>query len=376
MDAPVGAVEQLRDRVMTRLATLTDPRLTKWMRYASKPPTFEAYTEFVRGIELHTHQKAREAIPHFLAAAALDSNFTMASLWAAFAYGNSDQEALGDSIDQALNRRRGQLAPLDRLLLDYRLAWQRRDRHSALEAMRRFVEIAPGSEFLYKAGLAALANNRPREAIGFLTQADPESGWLRGWYHYWAILTEAYHMVGDHRMALEAVRRGLQQYPSNNIRGLFDEMHALAALGRLDEVNASIENLQVRMPRRGVMLSAARELRTHGHRAAASDLVERAVTWYQATPWYQGGQTEGKEWQRLQLADALDMAGRLDEARAILEQMMQSENLSDTPPDDFSFRTIRRWSGRRCVPWLHWGASRSFAPVFRKSSKVPTGLTT
>ncbi|MCH8936763.1 MAG: hypothetical protein IIB90_13645, partial [Gemmatimonadetes bacterium] len=131
IDAPVAAVEQLRDRVMTTLATLTDPRLAKWMRYASKPPTFEAYTEFVEGIELHTHGKPREALPHFLAAAALDSTFTMASLWAVNAYENSDQWALRDSIGQALNRRRGQLAPLDRLLLDYQLAYYGGDNHSA-----------------------------------------------------------------------------------------------------------------------------------------------------------------------------------------------------------------------------------------------------
>ena len=123
VDDPMAAVEQLHDRMMTTLATLTDPRLTKWMRYASKPPTFEAYTEFVEGIELHTNMKPREAIPYFLRAAALDADFTMASLWAAFAYGNSGQRVQRDSITQALNRRRGELAPLDRLLLDYQLAF-------------------------------------------------------------------------------------------------------------------------------------------------------------------------------------------------------------------------------------------------------------
>ncbi len=71
VDTPVAAIEQLRDRVMTTLATLTDPRLTKWMRYASKPPTFEAYTEFVEGIELATHGQHPEALPHFLVAVAL-----------------------------------------------------------------------------------------------------------------------------------------------------------------------------------------------------------------------------------------------------------------------------------------------------------------
>ena len=115
VDAPLAAVERLRDRVMTTLATLTDPRLAKWMRYASKPPTFDACTEFVEGIELATNGKPVEAIPYFLRAAALDSDFTMALLWAALAYHNTAQPALRDSIKQALNVRRGQPAPLDRL---------------------------------------------------------------------------------------------------------------------------------------------------------------------------------------------------------------------------------------------------------------------
>ena len=118
VDAPLAAVERLRDAVMTALATLTDPRLAKWMRYASKPPTFEGYAEYVEGIELHMNNKPGEAIPYFLRAAARDSDFTMALLWAAFAYRDSGEGAPADSILQALNVRRGQLDRLDRLLLD------------------------------------------------------------------------------------------------------------------------------------------------------------------------------------------------------------------------------------------------------------------
>jgi hypothetical protein len=96
--------------------------------------------------------KSEEAIPYFLRAEALDPDFTMASLWAVFAYGMSNQPAPADSILQALDGRRGQLAPLDRLLLDYQLAQHSGDYRGALEVMRRFLDIAPGSEFLWKAG--------------------------------------------------------------------------------------------------------------------------------------------------------------------------------------------------------------------------------
>ncbi len=331
IDAPVAAVEQLRDRVMTTLATLTDPRLAKWMRYASQPPTFEAYTEFVEGIELHTHDKPREAIPHFLGAAALDSNFTMASLWAAYAYGNSGQWALMDSIGQALNGRRGQLAPLDRLLLDYQLAFYRGDFGSALEAMRRFVEIAPGSEFLYKAGSAALGANRPREAIEFLTQADPESGWLRGWSSYWIVLTEAYHRLGDHERELEVARRARDLFPDNLvIRST--EGSALAALGRTDEVQAMLEEDERIGSALYSALYMASELLGHDHLEAASQVLDRGIMLGQA--WLSTPPTDTTSRQIdvgiRQLADMLLLRGRVDEARVVLERAV--EERGDPPP--------------------------------------------
>ena len=178
VDEPVAAVERLRDGVMTALATHTDPRLATWMRNASRPPTLEAYAEFTEGIELRVNRKA-SPVPHFLRAAALDSDFTMALLWAAQTdVQTPDSIRTGveraDSIRQVLDGRRAQLAPLDRLFLDYQLALERRDSRGdrdlqgAVEALRRFVEIAPGSWFLLTAGNTALRANRPEEAIEFL----------------------------------------------------------------------------------------------------------------------------------------------------------------------------------------------------------------
>jgi tetratricopeptide (TPR) repeat protein len=338
---PASAVEVLRDRVMTMLATLTDPRLAKWMRYASKPPTFEAYQEFVEGIELHTrYQRYAEAIPHFLGAAALDSNFTMASLWAVLAYGNAGQRSAADSLAQALDRRREQLAPLDRQFLDSHLARLRGDKVGILQAMRRLVEIAPGSDYLKMAGQAALNVNRPREAIAFLTQADPESGWLRGWHRYWATLTRAHHWLGDHGRELKAARRGRRQHPDHR-QTLFNEIRALAALGRIEEVNALMdEGLQ--LPLEGQVFTpayltwrVAGELRAHGHRAAAAHVLNRGITWFERAQWYQGRPTPPETAgntaaqvkfssvanERAALAQIYYEVGRLEEAQSIAQQL-------------------------------------------------------
>jgi serine/threonine-protein kinase len=340
--APVDGVERLRDRVMTTLATLTDPRLAKWARYASKPPTFEAYQEFVAGIELHTTElKPAEARQHFLRAAELDSTFTMPLLWVLLSRVYLSV-GLRDSLFGILEGRRAQMAPLDGLFLDYHLARQRGDLPAALQSMRRVVELAPGSDYLKMAGNVALLVGRPREAVEFLTQADPESGWLRGWLPYWRDLVHAHHALGDHELELTAARRARGLYPSF-FPILHWEMSALAALGRTAELRALIEeavsfttsgkwdssglaNLGFFENPGGAMVRAAWELRAHGHGdREAVQLIDQAIEWYQTRPWYGGESAHGLTGRHLlnellQFCRALIDVGRLREARKVAER--------------------------------------------------------
>jgi tetratricopeptide (TPR) repeat protein len=298
--APVDAVERLRDRVMTTLATLTDPRLAKWSRYASKPPTFKAYQEFVAGIELHTTEmKFAEAIQHFLRAAEVDSTFTMPLLWAIMSSGLARQRSLGDSLVQELEERREELAPLDRYFLDYQAARRRGDTMASLQAMRQVVEIAPGSDYLKIAGNAALGVNRPREAIKHFEAADPESGWLRGWALYWLSLADSYHMVGEYQRSLEIARHARGKFPSGpwNAWMRRTEAMALAALGRTRQLNELVgqqldSTIFWSFPRRPwsgwdpstLFCVSVSELRRHGHGTAAEELLARAMTWYDSLP--------------------------------------------------------------------------------------------
>ncbi|MCH8936764.1 MAG: hypothetical protein IIB90_13650 [Gemmatimonadetes bacterium] len=192
--------------------------------------------------------------------------------------------------------------------------------------MRRFVEIAPGSEFLYKAGHAALWADRPREAIEFLTQADPESGWLRGWPPYWFDLTLAYHMLGDHERELDAARRARRLFPDNFLTKA-TESWALAALGRTDEVHALLEEGQ----ETGLALATARELLVHDHPEAASQVLDRGImrrqAWLSTPP--TGTTSRQIDGGIRTLADMLVLHGRVDEARVVLERAV--EERGDTP---------------------------------------------
>ena len=84
---------------------------------------------------------------------------------------------------------------------------------------------------------------RNDEAIEFLTQADPESGWLRGFDEYWVLLTLAYHQLGDYERELEAVDRMLQLNPERSRIALGIEMGVLAAEGRIEELGTRIPGL-------------------------------------------------------------------------------------------------------------------------------------
>ena len=312
IDAPVAAVERLRDRVMTTLATITDPRLAKWMRYASKPPTFEAYQAFVEGIELMAVDgNPRIAAAQFVRAAALDSTFTMPLLYAAMTLGPA-----ADSILQNLDRRRQQLAPLDRYLLDYVLARRRGDFRAAFGHIHRLVEIAPNSGYLSQAASTATALNRPRQAIEFLMQGDPKS-WFRAPWLYWDQLSWVYHMLGDHRQELVEIHRGQSQLPDRrNI--LWQEMRALAALGWTEQLNARIQDQDPE--RHGyTMARMARELRAHGYGGAATEMVHLAVEWFEErSPEQKSGLLE-----RFTLAAVFLRVGRLDEAQILLEGLLE-----------------------------------------------------
>ena len=316
VDAPVAAVERLRDRVMTTLATLTDPRLAKWMRYAGQPPTFEAYQAFVLGIELYaTNGNSWVGAAQFVRAATLDSTFTMPLLWAITTGGY--RGSVADSIAQQLNRRREQLALLDRHLLDYLLAQQRFAHVEALLAIRRVVDIAPNSEYLALAAQTAIQLNRPRLAVEFLRQGNPESGWLRGQWSYWDQLAVAYHRLGDHRQELEEVHRGQSQLPDRrNI--LAQEQRALAALGRIEQLNARIQ--ESRPERRGYhMANVARELRVHGYGAAATEMLDRAIEWFEG----RSPEQKRRLGERRRLAAVFLDLGRLDEAQVVLEGLLE-----------------------------------------------------
>src|SRR5256886_1813425 len=245
---PLEAVEALRQRVMAALATLFDSRLNRWATTASQPPTFQAYQEFIAGLDRFAQFDPRGAIMHFERASAADTTFRLPLIFAANSYMNVGEFAAAESLAHVVERASTPLAPLDRAYLAWVLAICRGEPEMAFQSSRTMIHLAPGPAAPYPFAEAAVAVNRPRAALNALRELDPDHGFLHGTWVYWQDLTGVLHMLGEHQEELKQAREAERRFPGN-LQGLTMQISALAALGRSADVRsllATSANLEPR----------------------------------------------------------------------------------------------------------------------------------
>jgi DNA-binding SARP family transcriptional activator/tetratricopeptide (TPR) repeat protein/TolB-like protein len=315
--SPLDAIDLLRARVLAALAPVGDGRESH-ARFAMAPPTYEAYADYVNGMEAFVRQDLETALRHFERSASQDTTYPMPVLAYAIARSNLGDWAATDSLVRRLEGSRDRLGPFERGVLDMVQGWLRGDDAAAYEASVRQAMIAPGSIGHYQVAEQARRLNRPREALRVLAELGPERGELRGWQPYWRELAFAHHMLGDHERELREARRARQLYPDQPAMLLL-EVRALAALGRLRELNACIEERLVSpstgAPSAGeLMVAAAAELRAHGHHAGVSGVLARAVEWYESRP----PEERARPGIRMELARAHYLAERWADAEALI----------------------------------------------------------
>ncbi len=331
---PLQGVELLRQRVIGALAAVTDPRLAQEARgRLSQPPDYASYRELMAGYARFFASDWAGAIPHLLAAAERDSGFATPRVLAATAYANSGKYAAADSLARFVARARDRVAPLDRAMLEWLEATLRGDWGGAYDGARRMQEASPASPFGAQAAFEALKLKRPRETVARLTALDPERGSLRTWRPYWMRLADALHLLGEHREELGVGRRGRALQPEHLGVHLSNEARALAALGRTTELRRLMDALPGLPGMDGaggtsVMLTAARELRAHGHAAEARAMFDRLVAWDQRLP----PDVRGPAQERWLLAQALAERGDCAAAATLLDRLIASA------PDDLRYR--------------------------------------
>ena len=355
---PARGVDPLRQRVMGALATMLDPHFREWSRTAAIAPTFPAYREFADGVDAYQRGDLLAAAAHLTRASALDTSFHLAQLWALQAYDNflqgfvhldsadtATMRPVRDSLLAVLNASREELGPLDRALLDFLLAQHRGDRQAALRYGRQLAALWP-DRYAFNVAIAALRENRPREAIDLLRRADPAHGFTRGWSRYWTTMNLAEHELGWHRQELVDAKRAQQLLLASDVdRGVFYELRALAALGRTGEAMA-LASATDTLPGgvldswwpMDVWIILTRELHAHGQHAAARQAAERGVGWAKHRP-----AREQKTYEHLlQRCNLLYAGERWDEARQVCTAL-----LAKHPDEPDALATLASLAARR-----------------------------
>lgn len=323
-EAPQTLLEPLRQRVMAVLAVTHDPRIEGWAMGAP-PPTFEAYEQFVAGLDLFSAGDWEGALPLWTRAAALDSSYVQPILHSISGYLNLGRFAEADSLVR-LVARRGALSPSDHALLDFQRGEVAGDNMASLAAARAMVRAAPGTQLPhYLHAVAALRVNRPREALEAASRTYSRgSRFGNAWSStlYWGVVTGAHHVLGQHEAELQAARTARDLHPG--IREiLWFELRALAALGRVGEVEAALgqlEGLQATPSGRtlpGLFLQLADELDAHGHPESARTVLIRAERWHRT----RGDEAERPADALYDLARTLLRLGDDDAAEAIFARL-------------------------------------------------------
>ncbi|MEJ7757978.1 MAG: protein kinase [Gemmatimonadaceae bacterium] len=309
---PSAGLERLRPRVLGALASLNDPLIRNWARKATEPPIYEAYRAYRAGIEADLPRmgatvgtSSADADREFQKAIELDSTFVLPML-----------EILSPVLKLRYETR-DRLTPVDRALVERRQAELNYDWEAAYKAGRRAAELAPDPLLLIQMAGFTIFASRPREALAALKKADPEGNLKFGW----GIRTDGLHLTGDLQAELAAVERERQLGLATD----FEAAQILPALGRVDEVNALI-NERMRRPSRNedtpaaLMLFAAREYRAHGFLAASNQLANRALAWYDSRP-----DAELTEARQENVINTLFHAGRYAEARDRLPKFLPAD---------------------------------------------------
>jgi len=321
-DDPRGAIDSVRIQVMGALATRLNPLIGWELPPTVQPPTYEASQAYSRGMGEWGRADYEAAARSFERAYALDTTYIRSLMLAAAAHGNVGRHARSDSLTHVVEARRAELAPYDRYRLDYGVAGRRGDRPAALAAARAGVELVPIGTLRWAFLDALLSANRPHEALQSIEELHPQFlAMLGGWYRQWELHTEILHVLGEHERELELAREA-REIARGPLFGMVYEGVALGALGRLEELEVVVGEILLAAPQSvltngSALLAIAEEVRAHGNRAAALQIVDRALEWYEE----QEDEFKATTAARSLLGQLLHQRERWDEAAAVFAEL-------------------------------------------------------
>ncbi len=321
---PSAPVESVRQRTVGSLASLVDPRLASWVRVASRPPTYDAYREFVTGQSIWGSDH-RQALIHFLRAAELDSTFYAARVEAAILHrllGDCDRT---ESIARELDAVRDRLAPYEYHVLDEQVAQCEGDWERAYRQARAVADVRPRSAFLeYSLALQSMQLGRFGEAKALLDHHTLEMGVAEVGPNYAIVYAQLSTVRGDREKGLDVVRWLRARYPGYGPAWAM-EVTFLARAGRVEATERLADTMVATPlePRAAVvngLRRAAASFAACGDTAAAHRLLGGALAALDAALSGRAAR------ERSDRAAVLYELGRLDEAKVLWTQVLTSDS--------------------------------------------------
>jgi tetratricopeptide (TPR) repeat protein len=317
--AVVGLAQQ---RMLGAVVTILDP--TNLIGRHSRPPLYNAYREFVAGMDLFGNDYPG-ALQHLKRATELDPDF-FAPLWTMCAvYANTfDRQGRLDTLAR-IAPMRDRLSRFERLRFDTEIANADGRQLDGLKALRQAEEVDPENLVVnYLIGHYALRLNRPQETLDEYAKVNAarwDVSTPGGWRY--TRMTSANHLLGRHEEELRVAITAKKIFPSA-LATRADEMYALAALGRIDDLRRAADDLLSlgQSPSAGTLGGALRtvanELRTHGHRAESTELAMRGIARYRGRP----QDVQQRENIRSGLAQALYVVEQWEDAAKIVVTLL------------------------------------------------------
>jgi tetratricopeptide (TPR) repeat protein len=299
----------------------------------SRPPRFEAYREYLAGLEVFGSDDP-EAIRRLRRAADLDPGFVAPLLLLeGVLLGRGDFDA-AEAVLAQLERHRDGLTPVEVEILAAKRADLAGRTGEALRHFSRALSHSPTDPVLrFQVATHELALGRPEgmiETYGSLDLAPLANHPAILWF--FGFLTAAQHVLGRFDDELETARRASALHTSR-LPFVPPMVRALAALGRFDELTHVLEASRNLPPDGlspdGVFATAVDELRTHGERERAIGLACEALDRRRLR-----GPAKDEEADLRDEGLLLMGAARWDEAKAALAR------LSERFPKNVEYRSL------------------------------------
>jgi serine/threonine-protein kinase len=329
--SPLDLIDRVKEQVVAEVAQLLNTRVPH--ARAAAPPKYAAYRAYVQALDLFIAGAWRESLDFLERATRADPSYSLPLIVTAIVHWNLGELAQAEKIVRRINRSRRTLGVFERAMVDMVLAWLRGDWAAAYEAVCRQDRLAPDSLPRCQIAEEARRLNRPGEAVAVLSALDPGRGEMRGWFFYWLELTQSLHLLGRHGEELDTAGRARELFPDHPAAMLL-ELRALAALGRVHEIDSRVSALELlsseRQPTAGaVMREVGLELRAHGYSEPAGALFERSVGWFRSRALRERKTVA----HRRELARSLYSAGRLGDAQRIFEALVRTQSKPGAPAE-------------------------------------------